>query len=57
MACKYCTWPYKVFDSGDKLVPPRYKGDWWGIMAHYRPGKIGTIIKTEECPNCGRKLE
>lgn len=57
MVCKYCHAPYKIFENGDKLMPPIYTGDWWGIMPRYQKGRIGTIIKIDYCPACGRKLE
>lgn len=53
--CKYCNPPYKIFDNGDRVMPPFSKNNWWGIMPHYSK-RVGTIAKIEKCPNCGRKL-
>lgn len=53
--CQYCHCPYKVLKNGDRLMPPLTIFDYWGIMPHYSE-RIGTIIKCDECPECGRRL-
>ncbi|WP_278552791.1 hypothetical protein [Companilactobacillus farciminis] len=55
--CEYCHLPYRVFENGDRLMPPNLVTDFWGIMPNYGENKVGTIMKTEKCPKCGRKLE
>ena len=57
MSCRYCHVPYKVFENGDRLIPPLNGDDWWGIMPRYQKGRLGTITGVEKCPNCGRRLE
>lgn len=54
--CPYCHYPCKTFRNGDRLIPPNCDSDWWGLMPHWRKDKIGTIMKCDTCPNCGRKL-
>jgi len=53
--CLYCHDPYKVFDDGDKIIHPNTIS-WWGIMANYYAGKVGTIRKINKCPACRRRL-
>jgi len=53
--CRYCHAPYLTLKNGDRLMPPLTIFDYWGIMPHYSE-RIGTIIKCDECPECGRRL-
>lgn len=54
--CLYCHEPYKLFDNGDRLIPPATIRDWWGLMPRYSSDRIATIMKIDKCPECGRKL-
>lgn len=54
--CPYCHYPYKTFRNGEKLVPPTHDSGWWGLMPRFNPKRIGTIMKINKCPACGRKL-
>lgn len=55
--CKYCHSPYKLFDNGDRLIPPETIRDWWGLMPRYSSDRVATIMKIDKCPECGRKLD
>ena len=57
MTCKYCNPPYKIFDNGDRVIPPIGLFDWWGLMPRYKENRLGTIIKIDYCPMCGRELD